>query len=188
LRLSAEAMRQLKPQEVRCLLLLAEGHSYKQICAITGWTYTNLYRLIRVRLDEESGELDRFLDAEGGDVPEYQAALVLLAVIIAFPDEASEFLLGLGDLDTSSDADRRSSWRELSWREHITTLKSRPGGRWGELARFLDEVTAEAKSGERSTREPFRRWALELSRYSFATGQEVFSRYHAGRHLQVPLA
>ena len=31
LRLGAEAMRQLKPQETRCLLLLAEGHSYKQL-------------------------------------------------------------------------------------------------------------------------------------------------------------
>src|SRR3954453_5115721 len=28
----AEAMQRLKPQEIRCLLLLAEGYSYKQIC------------------------------------------------------------------------------------------------------------------------------------------------------------
>ena len=26
----------------------------------------------------------------------------------------------------------------------------------------------------------FRRWALEVSRYSFATGQEVFARYRQG--------
>ena len=36
LRLGAEAMRQLKPQEVRALLLKAEGYSYKQIQDITG--------------------------------------------------------------------------------------------------------------------------------------------------------
>ena len=30
----------LKPQERRALGLLAAGHSYKEICAITGWTYT----------------------------------------------------------------------------------------------------------------------------------------------------
>ena len=46
LRLGAEALRRLKPQEVRCLLLRAEGHSYKQICEITGWTYTKVNRCL----------------------------------------------------------------------------------------------------------------------------------------------
>ncbi len=31
LQIGAEALRRLKPQEMRCMLLLAEGHSYKQI-------------------------------------------------------------------------------------------------------------------------------------------------------------
>ena len=38
LRHGAEALRRLKPQEVRCLLLRAEGYSYEQICEQTGWT------------------------------------------------------------------------------------------------------------------------------------------------------
>ena len=46
LRLGAEALRRLKPQEVRCLLLRAEGHSYEQICEITGWTYTKVNRCL----------------------------------------------------------------------------------------------------------------------------------------------
>ena len=46
LRLGAEAMSRLKPQEVRCLLLRAEGYSYKQICDETGWTYTKVNRCI----------------------------------------------------------------------------------------------------------------------------------------------
>jgi RNA polymerase sigma factor (sigma-70 family) len=46
LQLGAEAMRRLKPQEVRCLLLLAEGYSYKQIQEITGWTYTKVNRCL----------------------------------------------------------------------------------------------------------------------------------------------
>ena len=46
LRLGAEAMRQLKPQEVRALLLKAEGYSYKQIQDITGWTYTKVNRCL----------------------------------------------------------------------------------------------------------------------------------------------
>ncbi len=40
LRVGAEAMRMLKPHEIRCLLLKAEGYSYKEICRITGWSYT----------------------------------------------------------------------------------------------------------------------------------------------------
>ena len=40
LRIGAQALKQLKPQEVRALVLRAEGYSYKQIQEITGWTYT----------------------------------------------------------------------------------------------------------------------------------------------------
>ena len=46
LRLGAEALGRLKPQEVRCLLLRAEGYSYKQICDETGWTYTKVNRCL----------------------------------------------------------------------------------------------------------------------------------------------
>src|SRR3954468_21797173 len=40
----AEALGRLKPQEVRALLLKAEGYSYREISAITGWTYTKVNR------------------------------------------------------------------------------------------------------------------------------------------------
>jgi RNA polymerase sigma factor (sigma-70 family) len=39
---SAEALQRLKPQEVRALLLKAQGHSYKEIGELTGWSYTNI--------------------------------------------------------------------------------------------------------------------------------------------------
>jgi RNA polymerase sigma factor (sigma-70 family) len=42
----AEAMQRLKPQEVRCMLLLAEGHSYAEICEITGFSYTKVNRCL----------------------------------------------------------------------------------------------------------------------------------------------
>ena len=38
---SKEALRCLKPQEVRALILKAEGYSYAEIGEITGWSYTN---------------------------------------------------------------------------------------------------------------------------------------------------
>ena len=44
LRHGAEALRRLKPQEVRCLLLRAQGYSYDQICEQTGYSYTKVNR------------------------------------------------------------------------------------------------------------------------------------------------
>lgn len=46
LRVGAEAMARLKPQEIRALLLRAEGHSYASIAAETGWTYTKVNRAL----------------------------------------------------------------------------------------------------------------------------------------------
>ena len=54
LRLGVEAMSRLKPQEVRCLLLRAEGYSYKQICDETGWTYTKVCRAGSARASSAS--------------------------------------------------------------------------------------------------------------------------------------
>src|SRR5829696_8657337 len=44
LRRAAEALAQLKPQEIRALQLKAEGYSYREICQLTGWTYTKVNR------------------------------------------------------------------------------------------------------------------------------------------------
>ena len=46
LSLGTEAMKQLKPQEMRALMLRAEGLSYEEICAATGWTYTKVNRCL----------------------------------------------------------------------------------------------------------------------------------------------
>ncbi len=46
LRQGAEALGRLKPQEVRALLLKAEGYSYREISDITGWTYTKVNRCL----------------------------------------------------------------------------------------------------------------------------------------------
>ena len=42
----AEALRGLKPHEVRAFVLKAEGLSYREICDTTGWTYTKVNRLL----------------------------------------------------------------------------------------------------------------------------------------------
>jgi RNA polymerase sigma factor (sigma-70 family) len=46
LRVGAEAMAGLKPQEIRCLLLKAEGRSYQEICEATGYSYTKVNRCL----------------------------------------------------------------------------------------------------------------------------------------------
>src|SRR4051794_28122118 len=46
LRLAAEAMAGLKPQEIRCLLLKAEGLSYQEICSATAFSYTKVNRCL----------------------------------------------------------------------------------------------------------------------------------------------
>jgi RNA polymerase sigma factor (sigma-70 family) len=43
---SAEALRELKHDEALALLLKAEGHSYQEIAASQGWTYTKVNRAI----------------------------------------------------------------------------------------------------------------------------------------------
>ena len=68
LRLGAEALQGLKPQEARALTLLAQGYSYSQICEKTGWSYTKVNRCLaegrqsfieRVRGIESGAECDR---------------------------------------------------------------------------------------------------------------------------------
>src|SRR3954451_8110056 len=43
---SAEALQRLKPQEVRALWLKAMGNSYQEICDLTGWSYTKVFRTV----------------------------------------------------------------------------------------------------------------------------------------------
>ena len=68
----AEALKRLKPAEMRCMLLLAEGHSYAEICAITGFSYTKVNRCLaegrqafmqRVRGIESGAECKRLAPA-----------------------------------------------------------------------------------------------------------------------------
>jgi hypothetical protein len=122
---------------------------------------TNLYRFVRASLDEHSGELDRFLAEEEPEVPDYQAALVLLGLIVAFPDEeAAHFLEGLLKLPRQTD-------RAPCWAKYVAGLGDT------DLARLLAAV--EPKYASTSSCEPFRQLVREISRYSFATGQRIFA-------------
>lgn len=74
---SNEALRALKPQEVRALTLKAEGYSYAEIGDITGWTYTKINRCMaegRKRFLAVFDDLER-----GGRCAEMTAALSAMA-------------------------------------------------------------------------------------------------------------
>jgi RNA polymerase sigma factor (sigma-70 family) len=64
----AEALSKLKPHEIRALVLKAEGYSYREICELTGWSYTKVNRLLtegrraflrRVAAIQRGGECER---------------------------------------------------------------------------------------------------------------------------------
>jgi hypothetical protein len=61
---SAEALSRLKPQEVRALWLKAQGHSYQEIAASEGWTYTKVNRCIT---EGRRAFLDRYAGIEAGE-------------------------------------------------------------------------------------------------------------------------
>ncbi len=74
---SNEALRALKPQEVRALTLKAEGYSYTEIGEITGWTYTKINRCMaegRKRFLQVFAELE-----QGQRCEEIAAALSAVA-------------------------------------------------------------------------------------------------------------
>ena len=74
---SGEALRALKPQEVRALTLKAEGYSYAEIGEITGWTHTKINRCMaegRKRFLEVFDELE-----QGGRCDEMADALSAIA-------------------------------------------------------------------------------------------------------------
>ena len=60
---SAEALSSLKPQEIRCLVLRAQGLSYREICNVTGFTYTKVNRCLTEGRQALSG---RLAGIEGG--------------------------------------------------------------------------------------------------------------------------
>ena len=86
---AAEALKRLKPQELRALWLKAQGHSYNEISELTGWSYTKVNRcltegrrsfLSRYATIESGAECERWLPVisamvDGEAAPEQVMAL-----------------------------------------------------------------------------------------------------------------
>jgi RNA polymerase sigma factor (sigma-70 family) len=75
LRVGAEALQRLKPQETRCMVLLAEGYTYQQIQEATGFSYTKVNRCLS---EGRRAFFDRVRGIESGEECERMAPLLSL--------------------------------------------------------------------------------------------------------------
>jgi RNA polymerase sigma factor (sigma-70 family) len=131
---SREALKSLKPQEVRALTLKAQGYSYAEIGEITGWTYTKVNRcmaegrkrFLQVFSDIEQGRrceelataLSALADGErdvagAGEVSEHLRSCATcrarLRAFRAIPDRVFE-LLPTGPAVDQSSGGRAQEW------------------------------------------------------------------------------
>jgi RNA polymerase sigma factor (sigma-70 family) len=103
---SAEALHGLKPQEVRALWLRALGHSYEQICEVTGWSYTKVNRCLA---EGRKSFLARYAGIESG-----RECLRLAPALSAFVD---------GEADAARTVELRAHLRQcLSCRAAVRGL------------------------------------------------------------------
>jgi RNA polymerase sigma factor (sigma-70 family) len=70
---AAEALQRLKPQELRALWLKAQGHSYNEISALTGWSYTKVNRCLT---EGRRSFLSRYATIESGAECEHWLAVL----------------------------------------------------------------------------------------------------------------
>jgi len=88
LRLGAQALGRLKPQEVRCLRLRDEGFSHREICDLTGWSYTKVNRCLT---EGRHSFLTRYRGIESGE--ECRRWLPVLSAMVdgeATPDQVGD--------------------------------------------------------------------------------------------------
>jgi DNA-binding CsgD family transcriptional regulator len=139
LRLGAEAMAGLKPQEIRCLLLKAEGLSYQEICQATGFSYTKVNRALT---EGRRAFLKRVAGIEAGAECERLVPLISkLADGEASPDElriVRPHLKGCLACKATLREYRAAPGRIAGLVPPVAALAGGGGGASGLLARLLD--------------------------------------------------
>jgi hypothetical protein len=136
----------------------------------------NTYRLLRTSIEEE--EANVFLPDDAGN-GEYRAALLLLGILVGFPNQASRVFRLLVETDASN------------WSGFLQRLGEEPEeglGSPGEeepTANRPDDVTwerfmealkdAAARATPAQDLDVFRYWARRVARYSFQTGRLVIA-------------
>ena len=121
----------------------------------------NIYRILRASIHGE--ELDRLIGANGYE-PEYPAVLLLLAIVIGFPEQASQIIEGLLDRPAST------------WPQFLDALRPQDGsgsGTPGEVVwiKFFECLDSLAVTSLPISISPYAEWASRVARYSFRTGR-----------------
>jgi hypothetical protein len=127
--------------------------------------YVNLYRLMRGLLDEY--RFDAYTDERNG---EYEAVLLLLAMLTGFPEETTEILRELAGRKISS------PWWTFVFDFVNTRTTALPSGppreRWIALGAKLELIRQSVKRPtETRTCDHFHKWAAETARFSFHSGR-----------------
>lgn len=127
--------------------------------------YVNLYRLMRGLLDEY--RFEAYTDERNG---EYEAVLLLLAMLTGYPKETTEILRHLVTKKISS-----AWWTFVSdfVKEKTHALpKGSPRERWISLGTKLESIRQVAKRPtETRSCDHFAKWAAETARFSFYSGR-----------------
>jgi hypothetical protein len=136
----------------------------------------NSYRLLRAQLDEV--ELTQFVDPETGE-GDHQAVLVLLAILIGFPNQAAAIFGVVSDpnprhyddfwqlLDSLRPVDRSA--------DQATDLQQADREAWRRLLEYLDALRHDGTLAAPLPLAPFRRWIFQVARLSFQIGHLVTS-------------
>jgi hypothetical protein len=144
--------------------------------------FVNVYRLLRASLDQPQAAAFTGDEHQG----QYQAVLLLLAMLIGYPAEATDILRGL--LEQAPD---QPWWSFIDNFGHPATaaangngaaagaINKREEGRWRELRAKLDQLRT-LISDERSCKD-FKLWTFEISRYSFQSGRVMLLPHEQGR-------
>lgn len=122
--------------------------------------FVNLYRLFRALLDDY-----RYASYTSATEAQYEAALLLLAMLIGFPEETTDVLASLVSTKPSG-----------GWWNFVMKCVNSSGPLATKLTLIRENVKRPAES--RSC-EHFILWAPEIARYSFHSGR-VISDYRAG--------
>lgn len=128
--------------------------------------FVNIYRLLRAGLRSQEA-VQRFAGTK--EAPGvYQVPLILLAVVTGYPSQAARFLAEVDSWLDGVEAEGDGS--EQRWSDMMEALKEAEDagdGAWESLTGTLEQVTS-AGQWQPFTPRTMRRWALRVSRYSFA--------------------
>lgn len=138
--------------------------------------FINLYRLLKVGLSDKET-----INLSGGDsIPgEYQAALLLLAVMVGAPAEADTIFRSIRGhslnswtavIDELRPQPRDDSGATEYYSRAAGQLSASGTARWNRLCQILDEIGAPATANGLA---PFRSWADRIGRYSFTAGSSA---------------